>query len=438
MDSPVTAPDRIQWQRTSVQLCVLLIIIAFVVPRLALLAAASDGMSLSGDSKWYFDRAVSIVHGDGYAFDGKPTAFWPVGYPGFLALLFFAFPESLQTALIANFCLSAVTLVCSFRIFQELQLAGGWAMLGTFILALFPNFIFYGNLVLSESLMMALLSGSILLLLLAKRNHQFVLAGILFGLATLVKSQVLFLPVFGFVFDIWNQRSRKMAIIGQYLLLAIGMSAMVLPWTLRNYVVFDRFILVQSNGGYNLLMGYNETSRWGGSVGASSELAARFPGVAEDINRRLVDEMGMNDRASSVAWRFISEHPIEVLKSIPYKLYRFFRHDPQGIGSLVRSNADGGGLVWLPLLFQPSYWYYTTVLVLAALSSVLFIAGPLRTRAHFILLSAIFYFALISAVFFGEGRFHIPLLPALVGCMLVTLHAVEARLHPSQTTANYR
>ena len=435
MESPFTAPDRIQWQRSSVQLCVLLIIVAFVVPRLALLTAASDGMSLSGDSKWYFDRAVSIAHGNGYAFDGTPTAFWPVGYPGFLALLFFPFPESLQTALIANFCLSAVTLACSFRIFQELHLSPGWAFFGTLILALFPNFIFYGNLILSEMLMTTLLSGSILLLLLARRNYQFLLTGICFGLATLVKSQVLFLPVFGFFFDFWNTRPGK-AVIGRYLILAIGMSVIVLSWTLRNYAVFDRFILVQSNGGYNLLMGYNEANRWGGSVGASAELATLFPGVAADINQRLVDEIGMNDRATAVALRFISENPGEVLRRIPYKLYRFFRHDPQGIGSLVRSNADAGNrLAWLQQLFQFSDWYYTTVLALAMLSVIVLFLGPLRTRAHFILISTIFYFALISAVFFGEGRFHIPLLPAFVGCMLVTLHAVQARLRPSATPA---
>jgi hypothetical protein len=49
----------------------------------------------------------------------------------------------------------------------------------------------------------------------------------------------------------------------------------------------------------------------------------------------------------------------------------------------------------------------------------------LRNRAHLILLAVVFYFALISAVFFGEGRYHIPILPAFVGCMLVTLRAGE-------------
>ena len=131
--------------------------------------------------------------------------------------------------------------------------------------------------------------------------------------------------------------------------------------------------------------------------------------------------------------RFIAANPVEVIKRVPYKIYRFFRHDPQGIGALLRSNAAAGNnLSWLSSIFELSFWYHTTIVGAAMLSLLVFIFGPLRTRAHFVLLSTILYFALISAVFFGEGRFHIPLLPAFVGCMLVTLHAVKATFWPVQ------
>ena len=33
---------------------------------------------------WYYQRGVSIASGHGYYVDGIPTAYWPVGYPGFL------------------------------------------------------------------------------------------------------------------------------------------------------------------------------------------------------------------------------------------------------------------------------------------------------------------------------------------------------------------
>jgi hypothetical protein len=130
------------------------------------------------------------------------------------------------------------------------------------------------------------------------------------GLATLVKSQILFLPVFIVIYDFWLSHQRK-NVIFNYLMLAGGILVVVIPWTARNYLVFDRFILVQSNGGYNLLMGNNKYNRWGGSTGAASEFVSMFPGIVADINHALSDEMGMNDRATTVALHFIMSNPVE-------------------------------------------------------------------------------------------------------------------------------
>jgi hypothetical protein len=148
-----------------------LIVLAFVLPRLALLFTAS-GLPVS-DAKWYFDRAVSIVHGNGYAFDGVPTAFWPVGYPGFLALLFSIFPETPETGLIANFLLAAITAGCSFRIFRELPVSAAFAVFGLLVLVVVPEFIFYQGLLVSETLMTAVLSIALLAVILARRNYHF-------------------------------------------------------------------------------------------------------------------------------------------------------------------------------------------------------------------------------------------------------------------------
>src|SRR5215813_11691166 len=203
MTLPYAVPERLEWQRTSVRIFLVLIVLAFVFPRLALLLTAS-GLPVS-DAKWYFDRAVSIVHGNGYAFDGIPTAFWPVGYPGFLALLFW---------------------IALFRIL---------------VLTAFPNFIFYQNLLLSEMLMTAILSISLLALIVARRNYQFLATGVFFGLATLVKSQALFLPLLPFIYDVWGHPAPK-AVVHRYALLAAGMLLIIFPWSMRNYFVFDRFI----------------------------------------------------------------------------------------------------------------------------------------------------------------------------------------------------
>lgn len=48
-------------------------------------------VEMGSDARWYFSRGLGIANGDGYSEGGYPTAYWPVGYPGFLGILFFFF-----------------------------------------------------------------------------------------------------------------------------------------------------------------------------------------------------------------------------------------------------------------------------------------------------------------------------------------------------------
>ena len=43
------------------------------------------------DCQFYFQSAIDLARGNGYLRNGALTAFWPVGYPAFLAELFLVF-----------------------------------------------------------------------------------------------------------------------------------------------------------------------------------------------------------------------------------------------------------------------------------------------------------------------------------------------------------
>src|SRR5579859_1258080 len=68
------------------------------------------------DSKWYYERGIEIAAGKGFVFFGKPTAFWPVGYPGFLGILFHVFGDYLILAKLANIFLYAGSMICAYWI----------------------------------------------------------------------------------------------------------------------------------------------------------------------------------------------------------------------------------------------------------------------------------------------------------------------------------
>jgi hypothetical protein len=40
------------------------------------------------DELWYYNRALGIAAGHGYSESGVPTAYWPIGWPGLLGIVF--------------------------------------------------------------------------------------------------------------------------------------------------------------------------------------------------------------------------------------------------------------------------------------------------------------------------------------------------------------
>src|SRR3990167_3428778 len=74
--------------------------LAFIGVRLALIVFVP--VEPGSDALWYFNRASTLAEQGSYSENGLPTAFWPVGYPAFLALLFTFTGTHLAVAQFAN------------------------------------------------------------------------------------------------------------------------------------------------------------------------------------------------------------------------------------------------------------------------------------------------------------------------------------------------
>lgn len=88
--------------------------------------------------------------------------------------------------------------------------------------------------------------------------------GIGFGALLLFRGEApLFLAVTaGLFLWVWRKALRQAVVrVGAVVLIAL---AIVAPWTLRNYLAFDRFILTSTNGGFNFYRGNNP-----GSIGSA-------------------------------------------------------------------------------------------------------------------------------------------------------------------------
>ncbi|MEW6772090.1 MAG: hypothetical protein AB1330_11985, partial [Bacillota bacterium] len=66
------------------------------------------------DFAWYHERAVGLIQGEGYSVDGRPTAYWPIGYPLFLAVVYKVFGPHFYVAKAFNIMMSSATVGLTF------------------------------------------------------------------------------------------------------------------------------------------------------------------------------------------------------------------------------------------------------------------------------------------------------------------------------------
>ncbi len=382
-------------------------------------------MEQSSDFQWYYQRAVEITSGAGYAEAGVLTAFWPVGWPGFLAALFTVTGPSLLAAQIANLLLAALvfalTAALGTALFRD-RMVGRVAVL---ILALYPNQIAYVPLLSTEIFYECLLLLGIILAV-QERILPALLAGLVFGLATLTKAQSLFLPGFILLVAFMTAPSRRALVKLPTLLCAVYVTTLLAmaPWTYRNYQVFDAFIPVSTNGGWTLLTGNNPEAN--GDYTPNTMLAQ---GLTHDP----ADQLAMDRLARTRAVTWIKENPAKFLLLMPRKLMRLWVPDGEAEWFYQRGFPHYDANV---LLFRAvrglNQVYYDLILLLAVPSVWRLLRRPADASSWTTAgIGLCAYFSLISLVFSGQSRFHFSLMPFIAIYAAWTLVRVLATASPS-------
>jgi 4-amino-4-deoxy-L-arabinose transferase-like glycosyltransferase len=371
------------------------------------------------DFEWYFEQGLNIASGRGYVVttDGFPlwepgnalpapqlTAFWPVGYPAFLGLLFAltrGFVEPLLEAQLANVVLYVVAIAAMARITQLVFQSKLAARIVTLILSFFPNHVAYTSLTSVEIFFVCLMALAVLLLLIGKeRGNWWLLAasGLVFGLAAHTKPQSVLLPliVLG-VLELRNWRRLLPQLGVVYLTIVLTLT----PWTLRNYRAFGAPVFVSNNGGINLLIG-NMPGAWG------------HKGVMwnADLQRIIEEHPGELERdreARRVAVRYLLEHPTTAVSSIPNKLFLLYGADVDAFGWHGAALPEFRAGPAFQVLRAIAEVYYLTV----ALLFVIGLYTQRRARLPYFAVgpAIVAYFTIMYVAFFGGSRFHFPVVP---------------------------
>jgi 4-amino-4-deoxy-L-arabinose transferase-like glycosyltransferase len=360
----------------------------------------------TSDADWYYSRAAMLAHGLGYLGNhGQPTAFWPVGWPWLLSLAFRLGGVSVWTVGAVNWLAAALTgwlLLDLARRWSGSELA---ARAGLLAWAVYPNAILYVPQALTEVTYTALLMGGIWLMTTRRGWADVVLAGLVFGIATLVKAQTLVIVPAILAVMLWRAGDvgrRLPGIAGRGLVLALAAALVIAPWTWRNHRELGAWVAVSTNGGITLLTGNNDSAR--GGYSPDDPLVHAIDALKDS------DEVAYDAQARALGTAWIRTHPARFVALAPLKLWHLWGPDGEGqwayeTGSRAYAAAPR---VFLAVRIANQLWY---MLLLTA-----FVIAPWRIARRRIdwwlvpYVVALFPTA-IAVVFSGQSRFHYPAMP---------------------------
>ena len=191
------------------------------------------------------------------------------GYPAFVAVVYRLFGVSTLPVAIAQAFVFA--LICLIVYALARRIAGDrTATIAALMTALFPPLPYYGALVLTEVWTTFVLMAAMLVCMRAVqqgRTRDFMLAGVLFSGATLVRPAFVLLP-FGLAIAmpmlVASERHRRRA--GQWAALAVVAAITMVPWFTYNYVYVGRFTLSPAGGIGRGLWEGTWQGRWPGRI----------------------------------------------------------------------------------------------------------------------------------------------------------------------------
>lgn len=414
------------------------------LPRLALVLLIGDA-PLKLDEIEYDRIAWNLSSGLGFTwFFDLPTTFRPPGYPAFLAVIYSVFgPDySIGRAFGAVVAAMAAPLTA---ILGAQTLGQKVGRIASIVVALYLPLIIYAAALMSENVFGTLLLLVLILLIEMVRSpllSRAAPAGIVFGVATLTTSAFAAFPAFLVCFALLRAKQHP-GLWARIAVFVVTALLVIVPWSVRNYLVTDRIMFIDSRLGINLHIGFNADAD--GKVSNPDDLlseAQQIQGgmIMPDVSYRsfmdhlLADRFAYRDRqrldapipeaireqgpvldlvtddlGKQRAKAYITEHPVHsALLSVPkfagfwdmeHRLY-IFAYTNNMFGEIPRPALA----ILFVLLLAP----FPVLLLLA-------VADQCATR-HFsserlMMLLPIAYFSAIHSVIFGDARFHFVIIP---------------------------
>ncbi len=436
---------------------------ALLIRALALWAAWDAQLVL--DEQLYLIRAEALLRGEGFVgsfqswvrhpdttmMAGLPQyagSYQPPLYTMFVASILALPGLGVGAVKIVQLLLSVLTVFVVYRIGRR------WfdercALAAAALCALYPNFIAFTHYLWSETLFVFLVTLAIAYVTRGKdaSRRELLVAGLLFGLAALTRSAILyFLPVVG-LWLVWVHRAQgPRALLRPALLLAVLVP--IAPWTVRSCLLHEGFVLIDTNGPFNLWRGNTPTTFASRANPPGGTYAAPFDGLplmpVASQNPRLLVELVKRDlhepqptdleiarHARRLAWNHIREDPTAFLRRGWIKivdmwnptsfLLRQFR-----VGAYGATNATAEALLG---------WSAVLGFLVTMGAGLVGLFASRRDPHAWLVIALLLFFTAIHAVTFGLTRFRLPLMPFVILFAGQAMALGAARWHAARRRA---
>jgi 4-amino-4-deoxy-L-arabinose transferase-like glycosyltransferase len=347
---------------------------------------------------------------------GSRLIFYPPVYPYFIAVGLKAF-GSLGGVKAVQAVVSAL-LVPAVGLIGRRAFGPGSGVVAAWFTALYPDLVWYSVHFWSESVFLVLLFWAFERVMAAAaegRPGTAAAAGLLFGLAILTRETALYFAPFVAVFLAADSRDGAMRRAGVFLAAAL---ATVVPWTIRNQVVYQAFVPVSTASGLNLWQGNADLDR--------AEVYAEYAQVPGRIPKyQFARRKGIE--------AIVARQPWWLFDKLRSELPRFFEADSLAVAH-VRRDAYGSAPDWV----EDLVWAACVVPYLALLP--LFVVGLWRaplSRSAALLLAFFVVHALLHVATHGFARYRLPVMPVifLFAAAATSVPAVPSRLRAAAAAA---
>jgi 4-amino-4-deoxy-L-arabinose transferase-like glycosyltransferase len=365
--------------------------------------------TLQWDDATHYDRvARHFLEGDGLILDDRHEVDKPPAYPLFVAGLYLInhhlhLTSDILLVRLVQALVGAATVLLIWwsagRLVGRGPVGGRAALVAGLLSAVYPFFIYYSGVLLSETLaifFMALALGALAALAKERAPRYAVAAGGALGLLALTRASFLLLaPFLGLVW-LAARKPRRRALPEAALLVCVW-AVVLLPWVVRNYLVTGgHFVPGTLTGGWSLYEGAGP-----GADGGPRMERVQWPAEVWPREASPLDEYQADRYLTRAALAHVRANPGETLRLAARKLVRLWNIFPNFEG--FRS----------PLYRFVSVLGYVPAVVLALVGLVVWRRS---WRRWLVLLVPAVYLSGVHSLFVGSIRYREP---AMVGLLVL-------------------